>query len=406
MFCARGEGDVPLRQPPNAAQPGLRLTGQAYAHDWLKAHLVMRKTTTDFELFGFARGRLNPRRRSWLLTIDFEAFRPHAVGPWIAAMRHWAAASRLGGWKFSIFIALEDVVRLRVQDEGGYRMFLDAVRDLHEAGARFYPHNHCVFDPATGRRPQDRESPRAPVTNYQKRPSLFYDVVYRNKLDFRNWCKTLGESYEGLLADAGIPRPGQLAFRAGGWDHGVTRKDAAGYLEGLADMGVTFESSSSSGVFGTRSWRIGAPFGENTFRLDRSLIEVAPCDFADCGAPIASRQFGSWIARLLFRPPIWMAPFRRRGVLVTVIHFDHLFHEGRGDARRLFALRDDAEIARRIDRFLSWLSYVRRLSGLSSIGFDELAFDEIPDSRSVSSGNCRPSVQQVDSGDGFDRQTS
>jgi hypothetical protein len=342
----------------------------------------MRETRTDFERFGFARKRLTPKQRSWLLTIDFEAFRPHAVEPWIGAMRHWAGASRIGGWKFSTFIALEDLVRLRVEDEEGYRLLLDAIRGLHETGTRFYPHNHWVFDPVTGHRPGDRVRHRA-VPTYRKRPSLFYDVVYRNKLKFRDWCETLVESYEAFLADAGIPRPGQLAFRAGGWDHGATREDVAEYLKGLADMGVTFESSGSSGVFGTRSWRVGAPFGENTFGLDGSLIEVAPCDFADCGAPVASRQFGSWIARLLFRTPIWMPPLRRRGVLVTVIHFDHLFHKGRGDARRLFALRDDAEVAHRINRFLSWLSYVRRVSGLTSIGFDELAFDEIPDSRSV-----------------------
>jgi hypothetical protein len=52
------------------------------------------------------------------------------------------------------------------------------------------------------------------------------------------------------------------------------------------------------------------------------------------------------------------------------------------------------------------LSHVRRLSGMTNVSFDELAFDEIPDSRSVSSRNCRPSVKRVDSGDGFDRQTS
>jgi hypothetical protein len=345
----------------------------------------MRQTTTDFESFGFARGRLTPERRSWLLTIDFEAFRPHAMAPWISAMRHWAEASRLGGWQFSIFIAVEDIVRLRVEDDDGYRMLLDAVRDLHEAGSCFYPHNHCVFDPVTGQRPQNHESPRVSTTTYQKRPALFYDVVYRNKLEFRDWCETLIESYESFLADAGISRPEQLAFRAGGWDHGVTREDVADYLDGLAATRVIFDSSGSSGVFDTPSWRIGAPFGENTFRLDRSLIEVAPCDFADCGAPVASRQFASWMARLLIRAPIWMPPLRRRGVLVTVIHFDHLFHEGRGDGRRLFAIGDDGEVAQRIDRFMSWLSYVRRLSGLTSVGFDELAFDEGPDSRKTRS---------------------
>jgi hypothetical protein len=343
----------------------------------LKAHSAMGKTTTDFERFGFARGRLTPDQRNWLLTVDFEAFRPHSVAPWTTAMRHWAEASRTGGWKFSIFIALEDVARLKVDDEAGYRLFLNAIRDLHQAGARFHPHNHCVFDPATGRRPQDRESPRAPVINYRKRPSLFYDVVYRNKLEFRNWCETLRGSYEDFLADAGIPRPGQLAFRAGGWDHGVTEADVADYLDGLASMGVTIDSSASSGVFDTRSWRIGAPFGENTFRLDRSLIEVAPCDFADCGAPVTSREFGGWIARLLFRPSVWMPPLRRRGVFLTVIHFDHLFHEGAGAARRMFALGDDAEVSRRIRRFFSELAHIRRVSGLASVGFDELVFEEI-----------------------------
>jgi hypothetical protein len=214
---------------------------------------------------------------------------------------------------------------------------------------------------------------------------LYYDVVYRNKLEFRDWCEILNESYEGFLADAGIPRPEQVAFRAGGWDHGVTREDVADYLDGLAAMEVTFDSSGSSGVFDTPSWRIGAPFSENTFRLDRSLIEVAPCDFADCGAPVASRQFASWMVRLLTRAPIWLPPLRRRGVLVTVIHFDHLFHEGRGDKRRLFVIEDDAEVAQRINRFLSWLSHVRRLSGLTSVGFDDLVFDDAPDSRELRS---------------------
>jgi hypothetical protein len=359
------------------ARTSARLPHPAYADQGLKAS-AMRQTTTDFERFGFDRGRLTPEQRSWLLTVDFEAFRPHAMAPWTTALRHWARVSRLGGWKFSIFIALEDVVRLKVEDEDGYRMLLDAIRDLHEAGARFYPHNHCVFDPTTGERP-----PRAPATAYRKRPSLFYDVVYRNKLAFPTWCETLAETYEAFLADAGISRPEKLAFRAGGWDHGATREDVADYLDGLAGVGVTFESSGSSGVFGTRSWRIGAPFGENTFRLDRSLIEVAPCDFADCGAPVASPEFASWVVRLLSRVPIWMPPLRRRGVLVTVIHFDHLFHDGRGDTRRLFALRDDAEVARRIDRFLSWLSHIRTLSGLASVGFDELAFDEMADAREL-----------------------
>jgi hypothetical protein len=61
---------------------------------------------------------------------------------------------------------------------------------------------------------------------------LSYDVVYRNKLEFGNSYKTLDGSYESFLADAGIPRrPGQLVFRAGGWDHGVSQEDVADYLD-------------------------------------------------------------------------------------------------------------------------------------------------------------------------------
>lgn len=343
----------------------------------LKAHLAMRKTTTDFERFGFACGGLIPAHRGWLLTIDFEAFRPHAIAPWVAAMRHWAEASRRGGWQFSYFIAAEDVVRLRVEDNDGYHMFLEAVRDLDEAGARFYPHNHCVFDPVTGKRPQNH-GVSAPIDGYPKRRSLFYDVVYENKLEFRMWCRTIVEAYDAFLSDAGISRPRELAFRAGGWDYGATEEDVAQYLEGLADIGVKFDSSGSSGVFGTRSWQTGAPFGRNTFRLVRSLIEVAPCDFADCGAPVASSLFAGWIARLLLRTPIWMPSLRRPGVLVTVLHFDHLFHEGGGDSRQLFSLQDDEEVAKRIDRFFACLSHIRRISGLTALTFDELVFDEMP----------------------------
>jgi hypothetical protein len=286
-------------------------------------------------------------------------------------MRRWAAHCRAGGWKFSFFVSVEDVVRLRNESSGLYDEFLDACAELHGAGVEYCPHNHCLFDVSTGKRVTSTAEGERQVHGYPKRPSMYYDLAYRNGATFREWLPKLMQAYDQFLEDAHISRPAALAFRAGGWDYGSTEADVGDYLEGLVAGGFAYESGAVRGIRGTRSWRIGASFGSNTFRLVPPLIEVAPTDSLNCGAASGSIPYFGWISRILRQPRLWRPPFAT-GVLVTVLHFDHLFHAGHGISRRAFAIDDPKEVARRIDGFFRRIHAARRLLMLHSCGFSEL----------------------------------
>ena len=325
----------------------------------------------DFSRFGFRGPEVPATRRAWLLTLDFEAFTAQTASLWHEAMRRWAAHCRAGGWKFSFFVSVEDVVRLRAESSGLYDEFLEAAAELHSAGVEYYPHNHCLFDVSTGRRVTSSAERKRQVHGYPKRPSMYYDLAYRNGATFRGWLPKLMWAYDQFLEDARISRPPALAFRAGGWDYGATKADVSDYLEGLVAGGFAFESGAASGIRGTRSWRIGAPFGSNTFRLVPPLIEVAPTDSMNCGAAVGSIPYFGWISRILRQPRLWRPPFAP-GVLVTVLHFDHLFHVGHGTSTRAFAVHDRKEVARRIDAFFRRIHVARRLLVLHSCGFSEL----------------------------------
>ena len=144
----------------------------------------MRHHPTDFERFDLAGPALEASGRNLLLTIDFEAFDPASLDLWLDAMTHWADYSTDGSWGFSIFIALEDIVRLRQNRPDRYRDFLDAAKLLNDSGAIFYPHNHGVFDPHTG-----SQSPNRPtrIPGYGKRASFFYDDVRRHLFSLPGW---------------------------------------------------------------------------------------------------------------------------------------------------------------------------------------------------------------------------
>jgi hypothetical protein len=325
----------------------------------------------DFARFGFRGSEVSATRRAWLLTLDFEAFTARTAQLWHEAMHRWAAHCRAGGWKFSFFVSVEDVVRLRAESSGLYDEFLEAAAELHRAGVEYCPHNHCLFDVSTGRRTTPTAERQRQVHGYPKRPSMYYDIAYRNGATFREWLPTLMRAYDQFLDDARISRPAALAFRAGGWDYGSTKADVSDYLEGLVAGGFAFESGAVTGIRGTRSWRIGAPFGSNTFRLLPPLIEVAPTDTMNCGATIGSIPYFGWISRILRQPKLWRPPLGD-GVLVTVLHFDELFHAGHGSSTRTFAVKDRREVARRIDAFFRRIHAVRRLLKLDSYGFAEL----------------------------------
>jgi hypothetical protein len=324
---------------------------------------------TDFERFGLAGRRVPIGDRRWLLTIDFEGFDPGALDEWIEGMRHWASLSRGGGWRFSIFLAVEDVVRLRAASQPLYEDFVRAAKELIEAGTTFYPHNHGVFDTTTGLlaavRPQK-------VPGYRKRASFAYDVVHRHGEDLTNWVARVVAHYEDFLGDVGIARPQRLAFRAGGWDHGDTAEMARAFVRAVDKNGFSFDSSASSGVFGTKSWRVGAPFGANVFALSASLTEVAPCWALNCAAGVATRDTAAAAVRLLRQPRLWLSR-TAPGAFVTVLHFDHLFRGVERGSAGDFAPR--AAVEEQVTRFFEMISFLRSTLHLESTTFEDLSLD-------------------------------
>jgi hypothetical protein len=327
----------------------------------------------DFAKFGLRGPALELRRRRWLLTLDFEAFTPDTAQLWCDAMRRWAAASRSGGWRFAFFVSVEDVARLRAAAPTVYAEFVAAAQELHASGVEYHPHNHCVFDPDTGRTPTPAaERSRRAVSAYSKGASMYYDVRYRNGLTFRAWLPTIVRAYDAFLDEVGARRPVSLAFRAGGWDYGSTQDDVMDYLAALVESDFSFESGAVTGTYGTRGYRIGLPFGQNVFPLIPPLIEVAPTDSLNSGAKLGTVPSFGWLSRLVRQTRLWMPPFAP-GLLVTVLHFDNLFHSGHGRSTRHFAVDDPAEVAVRIDGFFARIAAVRRLLQLEACGFGEIA---------------------------------
>jgi hypothetical protein len=310
---------------------------------------------TDFEELGLSRGALSPADRRWLLTIDFEAFTAADLDPWLAAMRAWAREAQARELRFVVFLATENVVQLRAADRDAYARFGAAAAEMAAAGAEWHPHSHYLFDPDTGERPPASLGPRSAPPGYTKRLSLFYDVVHLNGADIGEWLATVREVHEGFLADAGIPLPERPAFRAGGWDYGSTPEELARYVDGLAKAGYAFDSSAVAG----EDWRVEARFGANAFALAPGLAEVAPGAGADCGARLLSRRAARALRDVLRQPSLWLPP-TRPGVLVTVLHFDHLFGPGAGDPGGL------------VRRHLRLLARARRTLRLATGGFGDL----------------------------------
>jgi hypothetical protein len=310
---------------------------------------------TDFEQLGLSQGPLQPDGRRWLLTIDFEAFEAATIEPWLDAMRAWAREARARELRFSVFLATENVVQLRHADAGAYARFGEAAAEMAEAGIEWHPHTHYLFDPQTGERPAASLGRREAPAGYNKRPSLFYDVVHLNGADIGEWLATVRQLHRGFLADAGIPEPAQAAFRAGGWDYGSSSDELARYVAGLREAGFRFDSSAVVGA----DWRVGARFGHNAFSLGEGLAEVAPGAGADCGAALLSRRTVRALRDVLRQPGLWPTS-RRAGALVTVLHFDHLFVPGRG--------RPEALVA----GHMGFLARLGRALRLRTAGFGEL----------------------------------
>jgi len=284
-------------------------------------------------------------------------------------MRCWAQASRAAQIQSCFFVALEDVAALRWTSPERYRAFVAAVRDLSDAGCDFYPHNHGVFDPETGAVPERSAGRPQHIAGYRKRASFFFDVVRLNGLDLAEWLTILTSEYERFLADAGLARPKRRVFRPGGWDNGSTAEELSAYVWSLRDVGYDYDSSATSGDFGTASWRVGTAFAENVFRLDGNLVEVAPTSFANCAAPILSRETLSSLLRMA--PQTRLIRRSASGVSVLVLHFDHLLAHRAATYDR-FSLPSATLVERRIQSVFRRLAFVHCVLRLTSATFDGL----------------------------------
>ena len=324
---------------------------------------------THFHEAGLVCGYLPPAGRQLVLTVDVEAFDTSRIELWCEAMAAWGRAAAEAGLRFSHFVSIEHVARLRTSSPGAYEEFAGSLRSLVSANCRIYPHNHCVFDPVTGEFPGESSGWPQRIAGYRPRASMFYDVVRRHKLDLAAWLVVVTAEYERLLRDAALAMPSTRAFRPGGWDHGSTADEMQTYVSALATCGYRIDSSDAAGVFGDRTWRVGTAFGTNVYRLPGELIELAPSWSLTCGAPLISRQGLVALAGLMRQPRLWMS---RRGVSVVVLHFDHLFHDwDRHDG--LFGVRSSAVVADRIRRLMRALSIVQAGLGLEPATFDDVA---------------------------------
>jgi hypothetical protein len=325
---------------------------------------------THFQEAGLSRGLLPRSGRHLVLTVDIEAFDADRIELWCQAMADWGRQAAAADLRFSHFVSMEHVARLRAQHPKAHERFLAALRPLLAGGSKVYPHNHCVFDPATGHCPGESSGWPQRIPGYRPRASMFFDVVRRHNIDLAQWLKVVTAEYDQLLGDARVPAPSRAAFRPGGWDHGSTPEELQTYVRALRHCGYVIDSSDAVGTFGGPSWRVGMPFGKNAYWLSDGLMELAPSWSLTCGAPATSRQGLAALVALARQPQLWMS--RQRGVSVGVLHFDHVFRDWhRRDGA--FGVRSSAVVADRIHRVMGALAIVQ-----ARLGFEPATFDDLP----------------------------
>jgi hypothetical protein len=305
--------------------------------------------------------------RRALFTVDFEAFSTEQMPLWSVAMEEWARAASERGIPFAFFVSLEHVAALRVVDAAAYRELTSGLRALSRAGCELHVHNHCLFDPVTGVRSVDRVPFSNPVPGYPHRASMWYDVVRRNGHKWFDWAKELRSEYERLIIDVGVPPPRELAFRAGGWDTGTTAADWAEFVEGLDGTGFSVDSSQLGRLSGTRP----GEFTRSAYGLTQKLVELAPCVWMNCGAQPPLRRFPAPPGAALRQ---WrVAALRQRpGLLVVVVHFDHLFSPSQEPRP---SKRDGNGTAERVVRFVAYCDKLLRVLSLRPCRIQEVVAD-------------------------------
>jgi hypothetical protein len=288
-------------------------------------------------------------------------------------MGRWAAHARDTGLRFCFFMSVEDIVALAASDPDGYEAFIGACRELAESGTVFHPHNHRVFDPATGVPLTPSVGVPKWVDGYANQASMFYDAHHRHGVDLTEWVAQVDRSFSTFLDDVGH-RPPRKVFRAGGFDCGSTPEEQAIFLEALVANGYDVDSSATLVEGSTRGTRVAVPFGRNCHRLEGGLVEVAPSWALDCGADVASLPVAGAVVRLAAQHQVWL---RRKtfGAFAVLLHFDHLFHERDGRLYALFSMTDHRQVERRIDRALSLVARITDGLNLPSGHFADVVTD-------------------------------
>jgi hypothetical protein len=305
------------------------------------------------------------RTRLGLLTVDFEAFAPETIEPWIAAMELWSRAATAHELPFTFFLSLEHLAVLRGRDPNAYRRFAMALGELSQAECELHVHNHCLFDWSNGIRSVDIKPFSNPVEGYPRRASMWYDVVRRNGRPWGEWAAELRRVHEEVLADAGRPVPERVAFRAGGWDTGTTPEDWVQFVSGLDEAGFAVDSSALSRLSGGAAGQ----FSTSAYRLTDELVELAPCIWMDCGAAGSVRGLPSPPSAVLRQRSAVRLPVRD-GLMVVVLHFDHLFHS---EQARYALLGDRGAVGARIERFMRATTWFFGALRLRACGIERAA---------------------------------
>ena len=224
-------------------------------------------------------------------------------------MKLWAERAHRDDIQFCFFMAVEDAVTLRSRDDGSFSAFGEGVKALAAAGSEFHPHNHCLFDPETGERPGLASGFPPRIPGYPKRPSMFYDVVHRHGVAFKEWLPVLVRSFDEILPSMAVTRPSALAFRAGGSDSGGTADDLAEYVAALAASGIRLRQHGIGR--GLRNTQLA---GGCAIRPERPRYRDSRdrCDrFRQLRAVALDHQMGGWRADdalvVAAAPPGWAA---------------------------------------------------------------------------------------------------
>ena len=169
-----------------------------------------------------------------------------ALELWCQAMAAWGREAAAAGLRFSHFVSMEHVARLRTRDPGAYEELACSLRSLLSAKCRIYPHNHCVFDPVTGEFPGESERMAAADSGI---PAAGQHVLRR---------RASPQPQPGLVARSCDGRVRSAPRRTRSWRR--RRRARSGQVDGITDRRPTRCRRTS------RRWRLA----------DTGLTRVTP----------------------------------------------------------------------------------------------------------------------------------